>query len=300
MTTVATASAPPNGRPSRPPPPSSTPRVSASAPSVAVEIVDDEPAFSPPRIMLSAVEGWGKTTFAALAPSPLIVMVGGETGYETLRSVGRVPKCKRASVSTWGEILSLVDSLIADPRGVQTFALDTIGGVERACHEFVCARDFGGDWGEKGFVGFQRGYDMAIAEWGNLLARLDKLRTRHNMSIALLSHTKVATVKNPDGPDYDQYQPDCHHKTWGATRKWCDAALFGKYRTIVDGAKGITKKGKGIGGQERVLYCAGADSRVAKNRYGMPAEIDIPDDIAATWSIVDSLIREGARNGIAD
>lgn len=291
---MTTPTMPPPSRPPSAPPP----RQAAPARAVApVEILDDEPQFAPPRIMLAAVEGWGKTTFASLAPSPLIVMVGGENGYETLRSAGRVPRCKRASVATWAEAMSLVDSLLADPQGILTVAFDTIGGLERTCHEFVCARDFGGDWGEKGFVGFQRGYDVAIAEWLGLLAKLDRLRSQHGMTILLMSHAKIATVKNPDGPDYDQFQPDCHHKTWGATRKWCDAALFGTFRTIVDGAKGVTKKGKGIGGTDRVLWCEGSDSKVAKNRYGMPPYIDIPDDPSASWGIVASYIGGGSNGG---
>jgi hypothetical protein len=39
-------------------------------------------------------------------------------------------------------------------------------------------RDFGGDWGDHGFLSYGKGPKVSIADWLLLLQKLDKLRTR--------------------------------------------------------------------------------------------------------------------------
>jgi len=248
-----------------------------------------------PKLVLAAVEGFGKTTFGAWAPSPFILMARGETGYDTLLSAGRVPQVPAALSESWSETLEWVESLIADPQGVKTMVLDAYTGFERLCHEHVCVRDFGGNWGEHGFNGFKRGIDNALSDWIGLLNRLSKLNETHGVSIVLLSHVKVTTFKNPMGMDYSQFSPDGNDKTWAATARWADVMLFGNYLTIVDG-KANQKAGKGIGGTDRMLYTERRDSFVAKNRYGLPPELLLPNDPAAMWSTVWDLIAAGAAN----
>ena len=60
--------------------------------------------------------------------------------------------------------------------------------------------------------------------------------------------------------------------------------LFGKFVTITEKSK--TGVIKGIGGTDRILYTERRDAFDAKNRYGMPAEIDIPNDPAKTWETI--------------
>ena len=114
--------------------------------------------------------------------------------------------------------------------------LDALGSFERLCQEHVCARDFGGDWGERGFASYQKGYDLAVNDWLQLLHRLDRLH-RQGVVILILSHCKINTFKNPLGVDFDRYVSDCHHKTWGVTIRWSDAVLFGNFLTIIDDEK---------------------------------------------------------------
>ncbi|HUW30151.1 MAG TPA: hypothetical protein VM223_00910, partial [Planctomycetota bacterium] len=60
-----------------------------------------EPTFQPPRIVLNAVEGWGKTSTAAFSPKPAILMAAGETGYQTLLGAGLVPEVDTAFANSW-------------------------------------------------------------------------------------------------------------------------------------------------------------------------------------------------------
>jgi hypothetical protein len=202
-----------------------------------------------------------------------------------------VPSIPAVELQSWAETLDQVDFLIQNPKEFQTVALDALGGFERLCHEHVCQRDFGGEWGDKGFQAYMRGYDVSVSEWLLLLQRLDRLRS-FGVEIVLLSHAKVKTFKNPDGPDYDRYSADCHDKTWAVTAKWADDILFGTFQTVVLDTKGAvasaSTKGrkKGVGGDQRMIYTQRRASYDAKNRWGMPFEIEISDQPGAMWSTI--------------
>lgn len=273
--------------PTRPPPMKPPPARPAEVARTNGNYEFDAPAaprgIVAPTIILPGVEGVGKTTTAAYAPDPIITMTRDETGYQTLYDAGRVPQAPTKRVTTFDELLGFVDSLCANPRGRKTFVLDALGGAERLCHEKVCARDFGGDWGEKGFTAFQRGYDTAVSDWLQLIARFDKLRATHNMTILILSHVKIETFKNPEGPDYDRYVADCHRKTWSVTHKWADAVLFANFVTVTQEKKGRVK---GIGGQQRVIHTERHASYDAKNRFGLVGDIDLSNDETKNWETI--------------
>jgi hypothetical protein len=223
-----------------------------------------------------------------------MLMAGGETGYLTLLGHRLVPDVDRAEIQSWAGLLALLDALeAACPYG--TLVFDALNGFERLCHEHVCDNEFRGDWGEKGFTAYQRGYDIAVADWLGLLARLDRLRGAAGCRVLLLGHSKVETFKNPGGADYDRWVCDVHRKTWAATHKWADAVLFGKFFTVVEtqraGGPEALKRGKGIGGTERIVYTQQRDAWDAKNRYGMPEAIDVPADASAIWNTLYGHIR---------
>lgn len=279
-------------------PPAPPPRAPARAPQQAAaqsaastarpQFGKRSPGTQGIRIIDNAVEGHGKTSMVAFAPNPAIIQVGGETGYDTLLAAGRVPSVDSVNVQTWSELLACVEDSASANYGV--LAIDALGGAERLCHEFICQRDFRGDWGERGFASFQKGYDLSLTEWMGLLSRLDRVRMT-GTHIVLLSHVKVATFKNPMGADFDRYVADCHPKTWGVSHKWADAVLFGTFISVIEtdtrGNKAVSlKKGKAIGGIDRVFYTEHHEAYDAKNRYGMSSVIDVPADPAQVWSTI--------------
>ena len=208
----------------------------------------------------------------------------GETGLETLINAGRLPEVPHfPECQTWSELLSAIETLTTEDHPYKTAVIDTLNGSERLCHEHVCQTNFGGDWGERGFAGYMRGYEIALADWRDLLNRLDTLREQRKMSIVCLCHTKVKTFKNPEGSDYDRYQPDMHEKTWSLSHKWADAVLFLNYETFVD-SKDANKKGKATSSQTRLMYTERHAAYDAKNRLGLPLEIDMGDSGAAAWN----------------
>jgi len=252
----------------------------------------------PERHLIYAVEGWGKTTLAAHAPGAAMVMASGETGYETLLNNGRAPAIPAVTVYSWPELMAFLDDQITDePLGYQHLAFDAIGRFERLNHEDVCNRDFNGNWGDKGFASYQKGYDVAVAQWLQFLARLDRINAK-GVGIILLGHVKVKTFKNPMGADFDRYTSDVHPATTGAeTYRWADNVFFGNFETIVDdvqdGGPKRAKKGKGIGDSSRVIYTTRCDGYDAKNKHGMPGAIGLSDDYRQNWATLQHYMTNG-------
>jgi hypothetical protein len=277
-----------------PAPPTLLRRPSNGAPSVPAKprnhlAMIDVAKVPPDRIIINAVEGWGKTSILAHAPGACIIMARGETGYPTLLKAGLVPPIPAVEIATWAQVMDQLDWLATEKHDFRTIGLDALGGLERLCHEHVCARDFGGDWGDKGFQAYMRGYDVSVSEWLLMLQKLDRIRSQ-GVGIVLLSHAKAKTFKNPLGPDFDRYSADCHEKTWAATAKWADDIFFGTFNTIVLDTKGATAsattKGrkKGAGGDERVIFTQRRDAYDAKNRWGMEPEILMPNKPHEMWA----------------
>ncbi|MAH45061.1 hypothetical protein CMI37_04480 [Candidatus Pacearchaeota archaeon] len=246
-----------------------------------MKITKPDQVFPPPRIVLSAVEGWGKTTAGAYAPNSCLIMSEHETGYLTLRGSGLVPEVDCGLATNWVDLLNTLETLAKpDHPGYGVLALDAINGFERMCHERVCQRDFKGDWGEKGFTSYQKGYDVAVTDWLQMLIALDNIRAK-GTTILLIAHVQVRPFGNPLGADYDRYVVDVHKKTWGVTLKWADAVLFGNFKSVID-----AKTGKAVGRADRRLFTERRDGYDAKNRYGMPEYLDIPADPTRVWSSI--------------
>lgn len=236
----------------------------------------------PSRVILHGVEGIGKTSFAANAPKPIFIMARGETGLETLidcGALGDVPHFPE--VHTWQDVLGAIEQLTEGEHDYKTLVIDTLNGLERLCHEFVCRRDYKGDWGKQGFTSYMQGFEVSLADWRELLNVLDRLREKKRMSIICLCHTQVRTFKNPEGMDYDRYTPAVHDKTWGLTHRWADFVLFANFYVEVtkDGAKG-----KAQDAQARVLYTQRHAAYDAKRRANLPDDIDMGSTGQEAWN----------------
>jgi len=245
------------------------------------------------RVVIAGVEGVGKTSIPVFGPNAAIIMAKGETGYMTLLQANRAPSVDATLVNTWDDLFLVLDGLIAmQELPYNTLGLDARGGFEQLCHQHVCSNEFDGDWGEKGFTSFQRGYKVAQPEWLKFLAKLDAINAK-GCAIFMLAHTVIKPFRNPLGADYDRIAVDAHEKTWGPTHKWADAVLFYTFVTVVEKLDRNKTKGKAIGGTDRVIYTERRDAWDAKNRYGMPESLDIPDDPSQTYNVIMNAIKGG-------
>lgn len=262
------------------------PRQSVSSPVAATKSftladIVSKSKPQPNRYALQAGVGFGKTSFAAYFPSPVVLMTRGETGLQKLIESGQIPETPHfPEMETWADLLDAIRLLDEGEHQYKTLVLDTANGAERMMHEHVCERDFNGDWTERGFMGYMRGYDVSLADWRLFLNKLDGLRIRKSMTVLFLMHSRIKTFKNPSGADYDKYTPEMHEKTWSLTKGWLDCILFGNFEVTVADARGVvrdaSKKGKAAESAARILY-TNSDNPIfeAKNRMGLPDEIEL-------------------------
>lgn len=236
-----------------------------------------------PKVLLNAVEGWGKTTFVAYAEKPAIVIAPRETGYETLLSAGRAPAILSVKINTWPDLIEFIDDQIkTDKLAYKTLGFDALGGFERMCHEHECNTAYQKDW--KKFMAYSHGYDTSLINWILFMDKLSLLNDK-GVNIVLLSHCRRRNVKNPDGPDYDKWAADLHERTWEVTGRFMDAVLLGRFASNIE-TDASGQRGKGKGGKARILFTTSAESRDAKNRYGMQECIGIPDKYELVYPVI--------------
>src|SRR5262245_6194371 len=172
------------------------PAMNGKPPAVGLAGITTTGRRLPTRLLLHATEKWGKTSFAAQAPSPIFLCSRGETGLETLIDAGLLgPTAHFAEAVTWNETRLAVNALIAEEHNHRTLVLDTTNGTSRLAEEETCRRSCHGNWEE--YEAYGRGVKLTIPLWIDFLADLDRLRERRKMAIILLTHSKIKTFKNP-------------------------------------------------------------------------------------------------------
>ena len=281
---------PPKSRPQKP-----LAAVMPAAPVVtpaipAIKMADTTPQA--PILCLYAVEGWGKTTLGAFAPKPLMICSETETGYQTLAGNNMVPALPVAVCDSWAGTLGLLDQLLAaDPAPYQTIVFDALGGFEELCFQHVTNYYFDGKRGDDGFMAYHKGYGLSVTDWLEFVSRIERLRQRGHI-ILLLSHVKSGKVNNMTVIDFDQFSGSLHPKLWEPTKRAADAVLFGNFLSIVEAKNPKATKGRGIGGTRRVLYSTHTDGYDAKNRFGLPDIMEMPDKPEEMWAALWGQIRK--------
>jgi hypothetical protein len=249
----------------------------------------------PSRIYLYAQEKWGKTSFAAHAPKPIFLMTAGETGLLDLINYGQIAPVPHFpdDFKAWPDLIAAVRALAHEPHDYQTLVIDTANGAERLLAEWVLREEFDGVMGGKnGYGSYGKGDLACVRHWGEFLRELDAVRARRRMSIVLLAHSRIKSVNNPEGDDYDQLRPEGIDKLWPLTHKWASVIGGGTYRVHV-------KDDKATGGRDRVVRLQGNAAVVAGNRYGLPETIACGATPKSAWDAFFGAIQAAKAKAVA-
>jgi len=249
------------------------PPLRKAAPAVGA-FAKHKPVFTPPKIVIVGVEGFGKTTIGASVEGAVMLMPNKETGYKTLVGAGRVPNIPYLITNTWEETMAALD----DMGGAKALVLDELTGFEAQCNEYVCrvTKEFSSDWYK--FNHYLKGEHLvANGEWARFLVRLEQL----GILVVALSHFVIAKYPQLDTEGFSRYSSGLGQKyVWPVTRQWADAILYGSFEIA------RSDDGRGLGGKERILHTEHDAIRDGKNRYGMPPVMRMPDEPAEMWPTI--------------
>lgn len=229
-------------------------------------------ALAAPRLLVYGVEGIGKSTFAAGAPSPIFIQT--EDGLGSLQ-VDHFPLATNVS-----HVLDAMAALFNDKHDFKTVVIDSLDWLE----SFIW-REIESKYDAKDLA-YGKGAMIAAERWREILDGLNALRNERGMIVVLLAHTEIKRFDSPETEPYDRYQPKLQARSSALVREWCDAVLFANYKTIVKKDDvGFNKTvSRGISTGERLLFTAERPAYMAKNRYALPESIPL------SWEAFESAI----------
>ncbi len=223
-------------------------------------------------MLIYCTEGIGKSTTAAAAPNPIFIPT--EDGLDQIDCASFPLASKLADVE------SALQSLLHEKHDFQTVVIDSVDWLERLIWDVLCEQ-YGVSSIEKVDGGYAKGYTHALTHWRKVLSDLNMLRTKRGMCVILLAHAKVEKFEDPEHSAYDRYSPRLHKHANALITEWADAVLFATRKIITKTEEsGFNRErtiaaGLGKDGGERVIRTVGSPACVAKNRYGLPAELPL-------------------------
>lgn len=257
-------------------------------------MIPTKPTSKPPILTLVGMAGTGKTTIAAMFPSPVFIQAeesgavfdswdeGSKPDLFPLIPQAKKDKRKKGalSVSSRMAVKEQIKYLLTNEHGYKTLVIDSITALHRMLEHELCERDDVDNVADS-CGGFHKGY-IALAEWhGEIMTGLNMLRNK-GMAIVILAHTGIQRLKNrPDEDDYTVYSMDMNEKSVPVYVNFSDGVFYIAKNEFVKGKetnnKGVlTKYGKIVQTGERKIITTG-DGKVgfvhAKTRYNMPPEI---------------------------
>lgn len=240
--------------------------------------------IKPPRVLLYGVEGVGKSTFAASAPSPIFVAT--EDGQDQI-DCDKFPLC-----GSWDAAIGCLHTLATAEHEYKTVVVDSVDWLERLIWDRVC-NDHGVNSIDKAAGGYGKGYTAAMNYWKQFIGSLDYLREERGMIVVLIAHSAIENFNDPEGIAYDRYTPRLHKIPNDYLREWVDATLFACRVVRVQKEESGFNKTRGIAtaigkaGGDRVLRTVGGPACVAKNRYS------ISDDLPLSWAAFEAAVSAG-------
>lgn len=233
------------------------------------------------KIVIYGPEGIGKSTFASKFPNPLFTDTEGSTKHLDVNRFDRP--------TSEAMVIEQIKYLKAHPEICGTYVVDTADWLEKLCTDSVCASNC-----VKGIedFGYGKGYVYVSEEFGRLLNLLEDL-TELGINVVVTAHAAIRKFEQPDElGSYDRWEmklintPKCSDSA--LLKEWADAVFFVNYKTYVESVDKNGKKFKASGGR-RVMYTNHHPCWDAKNRYGLPDEVEFD------YSVISDFIPSGEK-----
>lgn len=210
----------------------------------------------PARLVVYALEGWGKSTLGANTEKPIFADVEG--GIDQIN----VPAVKTSSNA---DMFALVHDLQKSKHDYKTLVIDSIDAYEKILIQDTCKEHEKRNMED---FGFGRGFSYVESKIRVLLKEFDLL-ARNGMQIVILAHADIGSHTDPGEATYSRYQMRLNKRSANALLEWCDACLFGTLDIVKEKNSAVLKSDS-----KRIFKTSSCASMQAKNRYKMPEEIE--------------------------
>jgi len=242
-----------------------------------IERIESGASQRPRRTLIYGQHGVGKSTFGAMAESPVFIQT--EDGLSNL-DAPRFPLAE-----SYRDVLGALGELYTEEHDYKTVVIDSLDWLERLIWSEVCAKR-GVESIED--IGYGKGYVFALTQWREVLAGLDALRNAsggRGMSVILIAHAAIEKFANPETETYDRYAPRLQKLASALVQEWCDEVLFAGYRVHTKSTdEGFNRKrAVGVGAGERILRTTERPAHVAKNRLSLPDEMPLDHRVYAAF-----------------
>jgi len=246
--------------------------------------------FRPARFVVYGVDGIGKSTLAAGAPSP--IFIGTESGTAHL-NVARFPTC-----TTWDAIFDCIATLGQEMHEYQTVILDSATWAEGLCIKETCdeySRRKGKEILALEDIPYGKGVTYVREKWPSLFAALDWLNDQ-GMRIIVIGHADVSRFNDPERETYDRYQLALDRENAKRLQQWADCVLFVNYDTVLRSVgEGFRERKVGADIDRRIVFTERRPAFDAKNRYRLPFRITLPNspEPAENWQALAAHLPQG-------
>jgi GTPase SAR1 family protein len=222
----------------------------------------------PPIIVTHGQPGVGKTTLAQNFPKPVFIQT--EDGCPSGLEIETFGLCENLA-----GVVEAIKHLGKESHNYQTAIIDSLDKLEPLILAALCA--------DRGYAsiespGYGKGWVEADALWLDFLRGCNWLRRSRSMIVVLIAHSEIVTINDPRVASYTSYQLRLHKRARALVEDSADLIGFLATDVIVKNEQGGFGKtrSRADGGSTRWLHCEGRPAFVAKNRYGMPERIRIP------------------------
>jgi hypothetical protein len=253
--------------------------------SAMVEELDALPGVTttgglPPRITIYGPPKIGKSSFGAMADSPIFQQA--EDGLDALK-VPAFPK-----LESFSDAMKNLENLATKKHNYKTIVTDSADHLEpliwketAASENLKSIEDFG----------YGKGYIKALDLWREYFEAIDYLRSERGMTSVMIAHHQIKRFESPVTDAYDKYEIKLHKNASALLIENSDIILFANYfvgiKKEADSSrqKDDDKRKRAIGSGERILYTEERPAFSAGNRYGLPSEIPFDKD-GSYWGVI--------------
>lgn len=231
----------------------------------------------PARVVIYGVEGVGKTTLVSGIDGALII--------DTERGSHHCD-CARVNVKTWRDLQQVYMEVLSSSKGgewgYKTIVIDSIERCEQMLAEFICRAEQKAsieDWS------YGKGWSILKEHFAKFLGGLDAL-IEAGLNVVVVGHSEIKKHSDPLLGEYDRHEIRLTKQNSPLVKEWADELWFIQYKTSIKQSDGFVKKGRAIGGTERVLRCQHTAAFDAKSRSGLAPQVE------ASWESIKGVFIE--------